>query len=535
MGTAGEHEPDGDADDRPVIFLDTEEELVNDAVIDELHRVDDLYEREGSLCRVVAPTHSSYSAAVKIRDVGIATLREMLTRAVRFEEEGKRGQTRPARPPDWCTRAVHARGAWPSVRPLRGVVQWPVMKPDGTVLQTPGYDSSTALLYVPGGVFLPVADVPSSSEIDASKRLLTGLVKQFPFCKPEHLSAWVAMLLTPFVRYAYEGHAPLGLITANTRGTGKTKLAQLISIILTGRSAPQKSQVMDEAEDRKRFTIAARCSDALFLIDNVSKPFGNGTIDTALHSVVWGDRILNTSEAPEYPFKVTFLVTGNNIQIRAGADTARRSLAIRLETSHQNPERRSDLEIADIEGYAEAHRPQLVHACLTLLRGYFAHAGPDCFAQKLGRDGGLPPWGSYEKWTEWIRKPLVFFGFDDPYKAHEALEDEADTTATGVSLLVQGWADLCQQQNTDGATAREALDWLSEDLETRARYSGGRLRFEMLHSALQELCPLNGRQLPDPRALGYCLRSYRGRVVDGLALSPVREDKRGQLWGVVEV
>lgn len=522
-GTGG-----GAADDRPVIFLDTEEELVNDNVIDELHRLEDLYEREGTLCRVVAPTASSCAAAPKIRDVGIATLREMLTRAVRFEEEGKRGQTRPARPPDWCTRAIHARGRWPGVRPLRGVVQWPVMRPDGTVLQVAGYDPETALLYVPGARFAPVADVPSAADISDAKHLLSNLVKQFPFAKPEHFAAWVAMLLTPFVRYAYEGHAPLGLITANTRGTGKTKLAQLIAIILTGRPAPQKSQVMDEAEDRKRFTVAARNGDALFFIDNVSKPFGNGTIDMALHSPMWGERILGTSESPEYPWKVTFLVTGNNIQIRAGADTGRRSLPIRLETPHQNPERRTDIAIPDIEGYAEAHRADLLHACLTLLRGYFAHGGP-------ANSSELPTWGSYEKWTEWVRKPLVFFGFDDPYKAHEALEEEADTTATGVSLLVRGWAEMCKSQNVEGATAREVLDWLAEDLETRTKYGAGRLRFEMLISALQELCPLNGRQLPEVRALGYCLRTYRGRVVDGLALAPLKHSENGQMWGVVEV
>src|ERR1700678_2705428 len=78
----------------------------------------------------------------------------------------------PTHPPDWCVRAVHARGDWPEARVLVGVVETPVMRADGTVLQEAGFDEATGLLYLPNQEFPEVPSRPSQGDAIAARQLL---------------------------------------------------------------------------------------------------------------------------------------------------------------------------------------------------------------------------------------------------------------------------------------------------------------------------------------------------------------------------
>jgi hypothetical protein len=60
----------------------------------------------------------------------------------------------------------------------------------------------------------------------APLRMLLSIVADFPFEAPEHKSAWLALVLTLAARPAINGCEPFMLIDANTRGSGKTLLAE---------------------------------------------------------------------------------------------------------------------------------------------------------------------------------------------------------------------------------------------------------------------------------------------------------------------
>ncbi len=123
---------------------------------------------------------------------------------------------------------------------------------------------------------------PGEPEVAAALDRLHEVVADFPFRDEAHRAAWLSSLLTPLARAAFRGPAPLNLIDANVRGTGKSLLADVCSTILTGRSAARMSYSHDEDEIRKQITSIALEAAQLVLIDNVSGVFGSATLDRVL-------------------------------------------------------------------------------------------------------------------------------------------------------------------------------------------------------------------------------------------------------------
>lgn len=525
------------------VYIGADEKRVNDEAIKALSKCGDIYQRAGELVRVVDQLDEG-RLSPRIENLPTPSLREKLSELCEFFSP----TTGRVHPPEWCVNAVAKRGHWPEVSRLQSLVEYPVLLKSGQVLQKPGYDSDSFLLYRPSGSYLPVPHDPTKEEVLASVGRLLDLVVDFPFAQEVHKSAWLAGTLTLFARPSYDGPTPFFLIDGNVRGSGKSLLCDVASIIATGRRAPRTTQVVDETEERKRITAVARAGDVLILIDNISRPFGNGAIDSALTSTTWKDRLLGQTEIQSYPLYAVWWGTGNNVQFRAGADTARRTLHMRLLSPEQNPESRTDFKHPNLIAHVLRERPRLVADCLTILRGYAvanqkANGGA---VLPLGMDAGSKEaealkaaprksWGSFEGWCAAVRDAIVWAGLPDPILAHEQLAAMADTTATAHEDLVKGWEEMCTaQRSEEGCTIRNALDWLAEDLEYKAK-SGGSLRFSRLLDAIGELAFSSGRALPDVKQLGYCLRTYRGRVVDGLYLeTDGRERNGGQKWRVMK-
>src|SRR5262249_11804510 len=154
-----------------------------------------------------------------------------------------------------------ARGNWPGVRHLEAVVDHPVLRPDGTLLVGNGYDADTGLI-VEGRVSLPeMAERPTEDDAVRALAELLDVVRDFPFESPTHKAAWLAALLTPLARFAFNGPAPLFLVDANVRGAGKGLLLDCISRIVTGERFTVATYTRDEDELRKRITSLALAGD----------------------------------------------------------------------------------------------------------------------------------------------------------------------------------------------------------------------------------------------------------------------------------
>ena len=103
------------------------------------------------------------------------------------------------------------------------------------------------------------------------------------------------------------------------------------------------------------------------------------------------------------PLFATWYATGNNIVL--AADTARRTLHIRLESPEENPEERSGFRHADLLTWVPRQRPRLAIAAVTILAAYCAAGRPNM---------KLKPWGSFEAWSALIRQAVVWAGSPEP-------------------------------------------------------------------------------------------------------------------------
>ncbi len=509
-------------DGRQRIPLSHRENEVADRALATLVRGEpNLFQRGGALVQVVAretgcerPFHRP-AEAPGAHPIAEARLRELLATHCQFERphSAKAGvRWLPVHPPRWVARALLERFRWAGLPKLEGVVEGPVLRPDGTVLQTPGYDRSSGLFYVPAERFETVPEEPTEGHKEVALDALRHAVCDFPFLSETHFAGWLASLLTPLARYAFKGPSPLNLIDANVRGAGKSLLADVCHLIVTGRPAPRMAYLRDEAELRKAITTIALKARQLVLIDNVRGAFGSATLDLALTGTTWEDRLLGQNVEVELPLLVTWYATGNNIELRG--DLARRCVHIRLESPEEKPEHRGGFTHPRLLDWLEGERRRLLPAALTLLVAYCREGRPS---------QGLKPWGSYESWSELVRGTVVWLGLPDPAETTEGLESTADAEVLASHNLVRGLGSLL---DGGGATAGDILRQL-EAAKAEERCGA-------ILGAIEELFPrLRPGEVPTTVQLGNKLRSLRGRNFGGLLIQGKRSG-RGVVWAVEE-
>jgi hypothetical protein len=483
------------AADAVTIVVDTDEMRVNDESVAALARRPGLFQRGGRLVELV-----DVDGRRVIRELPLARVRELLADSaayvkIRDDEYGQEVQV-PTHVPDWCIKAVASRGEWTGIPRLVGLLEAPAMRPDGTVIQEPGLDA-TGYLLMPREAFPRVADAPTRDDALRARDELLEVVRDFPFATRAHLAAWLAFALTSFARPAFEGTSPLFGVDATTRGTGKGRLVDATANLALGHDATKAGQPKDDDEMRKRITSVLREGDAIHVIDNVSRRIEDAALDACVTATVWKDRALGKNETFALPNLTLWVVTGNNLEF--GADTARRTLHIRLESPLENPEDRDDFLHPDLLAWVRRERPRLVAAALTVLRAYYVAGCPDV---------GCKPWGSFEGWSRLIAHAVVWVGLPDPQTTRTELEDVADTRKGALAALLLGWRDL-QAGHPEGLTVKRALELLYPAPTSLDRW--GELR-----EAIESLAPLApGGKAPSAAKLGYHLRHFRRRVVGG--------------------
>lgn len=505
---------DEEAQQLPKITITTKRHLVVDDAVQSLSAEESVFQRGHMLVTIL---RDPLKSKVIQRPVGSPritllpnpTLGELLTKNANWCKwiKTKQGADEvPAHPPDWAILGVASRGVWPDIRPIEAVIETPCIRPDGTVLDLPGWDPETCLFYEPNIVFPKVPDRLTRDTAREAARLLLDVVRDFPFKDDTHRASWLAALLTAIVRFAILGPVPLFLFDANCPGAGKSKLADIIAILTTGRPMPRTSYPETDDEMRKRLTAIALAGDRLMLIDNVASTFGGPSLDAALTSTTWQDRILAQSKmTPELPMFTVFYATGNNFAFRG--DVVRRINPTRLESKDERPEERTDFKIkGDLLRYVQEHRAPLVTAALTLVRAYFT---ADCPKASL-------PSIDYVPWCDVVRQPIYWATDLDPCAPRADLR-ATDPDSIYRAALVKGWAEL--PGGDTGLTTAEALDKLKGQPQS---YDGRRAVF-MNWSRTSDL--------PSARSIGMRLNALRGRVIEGLVLES-KVSNNTQCWFV---
>jgi hypothetical protein len=349
---------------------------------------DALFTRGGQIVEIVEMDNR-----MVILDASESMVRRRLSLAADYIHYSK-NSSRGVPPPLEVARGVidtHPGEEW-GLLPVDAVVEVPTFRMDGTVIDREGYDSSTRLYYVPGpglkNIRVPL--FPTDKEIRAAVKLLKEGLIDFPFVDEASRTNVIAALVTLFVRAMIRGCVPALVLDATTQGTGKTLIAKIYALILTGKPAILHAAPKEPDEWRKKLTAILRYGPSLVTFDNVVHPLNSDALSCALTSGVYADRILGFSENIEMEMRCLMVFTGNNV--KAVGDMERRVFWSRQDPEVPDPENRSNFQHPDLENWVLANRTSLIEAILTLIRAWFAARQPKADLHR----------GSFDDWAQMI-------------------------------------------------------------------------------------------------------------------------------------
>lgn len=332
---------------------------------------------------------------------------------------------------------------------VRGIVEVPLLHSDGEMVCS-GYDPRAGVVVVAPGDWPAVPTKPTADQAHAALALIDTVLAGFPFVSDIDRSVTIAALLSALLRATLPS-CPAFAWSAPVRGSGKSKLADVVSVIATGRTAPALTWPPQEDESEKRLGAAVMAGDAVILLDNIETALRGACLNSLLTQPTVSLRMLGRSQLLRLSAAVLVLATGNNLVLLG--DLSRRFLVAHLDPHTERPElRRFDF---DPVVKAAAERGALVAALHTIARW------------GVGKDTGLPPLGGFEAWSRRVRDPLVALGLPDCCAVLEELHQADPERETALEVLTE-WRRTFEGTATTVATAirtathdpslRDALD-----------------------------------------------------------------------------
>jgi hypothetical protein len=305
----------------------------------------------------------------------------------------------------------------------------------------------------------------------------------------------------------------LFLFEANTSGAGKTLLADLIALILTGRHMTRTGYYHDPIEMDKQIVATCLAGDLVVLFDNVDNggSFGNSALDRALTGRTYRGRILGKSEmTPDLDLNSVFFVSGNNIALCG--DVVRRIVPCRLESALERPEERIDFTIKDLAAYTIEHRGELVCAALTIMKAFIQAGKPD---------QGLTPM-DFPAWSSLVRNAVKWATGEDPAIGRKDLT-ESDPDREHCAAFVEGWYEVQQEHQSEGMTSSDMLKFVK----------GSATGYETICNAMASLWPkTKPGELPSSGSIGMKIQTIRGKVYGDKRFEPNGKFKKVKVWKV---
>lgn len=473
---------------------------------------DILFQRGPFVVRVVrrqamsVRTFKRPTGGLGISTVDKAYLVEQMTRAALWEKyDGRAGEMRKINAPDIVAQTYLSRsGHWKLPR-LLAAISAPTLRPDGTVLQQPGYDADTATWYDPCGTDFPrVPDKPSTRQAKAAIDKLLSMWDTIPFVEPSDASVAMASMLTSLVRRSLPS-APMVAITAPTPRSGKTLIADCISILATGVKAAAMQYPSTDEEAEKVALSVLMDGDPVVLIDNIERPLQGAWLCSILTSETHQGRILGKNEMVSVPTTTLWMATGNKLVIQG--DLRSRTLLCRIDPKHERPEQREFKD--DLGDLFIKRRAELVAAGLTLMRAYLVGGE---------RSSIFRPWGGFEQWSKFCREPLMWLGLPDPCDSYSVIAADDPERQEHMQMLA-AWSAVFAENPT---TAREAIE--------QAVLEANR----PLQDAISGIAQDRAGALSSKR-LGHWLRGKDGRIAGGRVFQRSGENRDSvALWKVVK-
>lgn len=490
-------------------------EVAEDAV-DALVAANDpprLFDQGGTLVRLVIPR----SGAPRVQPLTPDGIKHELSVSADWVKPAKKEEDDPVPtfPPTEVARDL-SQFAYEFFPNLRGIMETPTIRPEGTLLTATGYDAiSQFYLAPPQSLVVPsIADSPTDAQVGSARSLLVDdLLGDFPFVDAASTANAVALLITPLVPLLVDDLVPLALLSAPTPGSGKTIMVDIVALIATGRNA-QLTAAPDgnDEELRKRITALLLGGQGIIAFDNCTATLSSSVLSQALTAQVWQDRLLGHSKALSLPQRATWIATGNNIQL--GGDLPRRAYAINLDPQTARPEERA-FRHTDLGRWVLEHRGELIAAVLALARHWICQGSPP---------PALPPWGSYNRWSQTVGGILATAGIDGFLANRLQLRSREDQDALAWTSLLR----RCLEQLGPHPVRVGRIDAVIVE---------GQQEIELPRSLAESLSTARDDNARRTR-LANKLRSIEGRRFDdtGIRIERAGEDRTTKtlLWRVTD-
>lgn len=385
---------------------------------------------------------------------------------------------------------------------VSGLVSHPILALDGRVIDSEGIDDDTGLLLKFGGsTFDSVpTDITREDASKAADRVFNTLFDEFCFKKSPvqkglyEMSA-LAMLQTGIFRKVID-QAPGFLVTANVQGSGKTALARLVHVILTGRDMPVSSLGGSTEEMKKEILATLMPGPAMVCYDNILD--GSETNDPMLAKAVTSSefkgRILGRTQEATVPTNTIVAITGNNVTL--GADLVRRFVTVALTADVAQPEHRV-YKHPDVVQHCLNNRRRVIADCLLITKAYIG-AGCPLDPVTAGSSGFI-------QWDKMVRFPLLWAtGVDVRNSINENRKQSSEQLA-----MVRVLHNLNEIFPGQTFTASRVMAVIQSETGNEN---------EIVASLIEGLANISSKSLSSIKSLAWVLKKLEGRILDDMIL-----------------
>jgi hypothetical protein len=251
-----------------------------------------------------------------------------------YQGRNRRGNLQPINPPTRLALTLKDRKSRLHLPVITGIVNCPSINIRGDLLDRPGYGAD-GVVFDPLGVEFPrVPDFPTKADALTALGRILRVLETFAFISDDDKAVATSGILTAVARRGLP-FAPAHCFDAPVAGSGKSKIVDIITIIVTGRRAAVMDQG-DEEEFRKAFGACLMRGDPMIAIDNCSHPVEGDLLNMSLTQEMVDVRILGQSKQVRVQTKAFVTLTGNNLNIVG--DLTRRVVNRRLDPKCERPE-----------------------------------------------------------------------------------------------------------------------------------------------------------------------------------------------------
>lgn len=392
---------------------------------------------------------------------------------------------------------------------LAGIVQFPTIRNDGSLLLQPGYDDASGLYadFEPED-YTGILQNPTREDAIEALYYLKEVISEFPFKTDCDQSVALAAILTSIIR-PFVKTSPLFAITAPCPGTGKSALADLISIITTGKPASAFKYFSDDIELAKSLFAVLLRGPSVILIDNVTGIVNSQVLCIALTQETMAQRILGQSKTISVSTSTMMMMTGNNLTL--AEDMTRRTLYCCLDANVEKPAERQFKR--NIYSFARQERAKIITAILAIHKAYHL--------ANISEMNELKPMNGFNDWSDKIRGPLYWLGEADPLDSQATLES-LDPTRGNAEAVFLAWHELFGNEKKSAQDIIEAIDNALQDEKAK----------DLKDALLATIISPKGLGI---RTLGIWLSKNTNAIYGGYKLHCLGKYKGQAIWQLIQV